>query len=299
MEDDFRARAKADFVRLLEQYRRVERWIKRAEQVNQKAIIPAMNELRYASRQLYNALNLFDRTVDLTPGQKSSISKRLIITEQYLLNAEHDIWDAIVSYYDKVIRKLDDEFGISSIAILFPGYPMLRAKRTECLALIEEAREFYERRGLIYGQLRTNYFPHFLESHEALLDAEIAAREVKEKLTVELTRERAKTTRLERVNLGLGIFAAVVGVLSLIGIPLSVYLWLWAKEDYCEVHAKDKYLGVVCNYAPTKTHVAASRKDLVIDMPLPIAGEVHRLAALHRQRSYAVHLIATCGEPQF
>ena len=46
--DDFRLKAKADFVRLLEQHRQVERWIKRAEQVNQKAIIPAMNELRYA-----------------------------------------------------------------------------------------------------------------------------------------------------------------------------------------------------------------------------------------------------------
>jgi hypothetical protein len=27
-------------------------------------------------------------------------------------------------------------------------------------------------------------------------------------------------------------------------------------------------------------------------MPLPVAGEVHALAALHRQRGHAVHLIA-------
>lgn len=27
-------------------------------------------------------------------------------------------------------------------------------------------------------------------------------------------------------------------------------------------------------------------------MPLPIAGEIHALAALHRQRRYAAHLIA-------
>jgi len=247
MIDDFRSRAKADFARLLEQHRRVERWIKRAELVNQKAIIPAMNELRYASRQMHNALMLFDNSL-LSPGQQSSISKRLIIAEQYLLNAEHDIWDAIVGYYDRVIRNLDNEYGISTVAVLYTDYPMLRAKRTECLSLIEEAREFYERRPDIYGRLRTEYFPIFLAGHDRLLDAEISARESREQLQVELAREKARSTRLERINVALGIFGAGVSVL---GIFLSVYLWLWAKEDYCEAHQHD-ILGAVCSYAPVK-----------------------------------------------
>jgi uncharacterized protein YdcH (DUF465 family) len=247
--DDFRLKAKADFVRLLEQHRQVERWIKRAEQVNQKAIIPAMNELRYASRQLYNALQLFDGS-DLTPGIKSSIKKRLIIAEQYLLNAEHDIWDAIVGYYDRVIRKLDDEFGISTIAILFPGYPMLREKRFECLELITEAREFYERRSVIYCRLRTEYFPLFVDAHNDLLDAEISARESRERLRVELERAHARASRLEKVNLGLGIFGAVAGLFTIIGVILSVYLWLWARDEYCEVYSQRKVLGAICRLAP-------------------------------------------------
>jgi hypothetical protein len=251
MDDDFRSRAKADFARLLEQHRQVERWIKLAEQVNQKAIIPAMNELRYASRQLYNALHLFDDDgSELTPGTKSSITKRLVIAEQYMLNAEHDIWDAIVGYYDRVILKLDNEFGISAIAILFPGYPILRVKRSECLKLITEAREFYDRRSVIYGRLRTEYFPYFVAIHNDLLDAEIAARESRARLEVELARERARTTLLGRVNLGLGIFSAVTGLISLIGIPLSVYLWLWAREDFCEAYRDREYIGAVCRLAP-------------------------------------------------
>lgn len=240
--DDFRLKAKAEFVRLLEQYRQVERWIKRAEQVNQKAIIPAMNELRYASRQLYNALYLFDQT-DLTPAQERAIDKRLIIADQYLLNAEHDIWDAIVGYYDRVILKLDTEYGISAIAVVYPGYPALRVLRSESQELITEAREFYERRADIYGRLRTHYFPYFLANHNQLLDAEIAARESQEKLKVELARAHAKASRLEKFN-------TVLGIIGAIGVVLSIYLWLWAREDFCEAYNGKNALGAICKLAP-------------------------------------------------
>jgi hypothetical protein len=78
------------------------------------------------------------------------------------------------------------------------------------------------------------------------------ARQATTSLSFSVSNRACKTTRLERINFGLAIFAAVVGVLSLIGLPLSIYLWLWAKDDYCEVHGRDKYLGVVCAYAPPK-----------------------------------------------
>jgi hypothetical protein len=127
---------------------------------------------------------------------------------------------------------------------------MLRVKRSECLELITEAREFYDRRSLIYGLLRTEYFPYFVANHNDLLDAEIAARESRERLQVDLARARAKANRFEKVNLWLGIFGAVAGLFTIIGVILSVYLWLWARDDYCEAYSQRKYLGAICRLAP-------------------------------------------------
>ncbi len=120
----------------------------------------------------------------------------------------------------------------------------------ECLDLITEAREFYERRSVIYGRLRTEYFPYLVASHNDLLDAEIAARESRARLEVELAREQARTTLLGRINLGLGIFDAVAGLFTILGVILSVYLWLWARDDYCEAYSQRKYLGAICRLAP-------------------------------------------------
>src|ERR1700730_14662984 len=113
MDDDFRRRATDDIARLLAQWRVVEFWIKKAEQINKQALIPAINELRYASRQLFNAIVVM-RNEPLTEAQKSIIRRRIIIAEQYLYNAEHDIADAITGFYDELTEDLDHEFGRSS-----------------------------------------------------------------------------------------------------------------------------------------------------------------------------------------
>jgi hypothetical protein len=157
---------------------------------------------------------------------------------------------AVTIVNDRVIFKLDNEYGVSAIALVYPNYPALRVARTECLDLITEAREFYERRAVIYGRLRTEYFPYFLDNHNQLLDAEIAAREARERLQVELTRARAHTSRLEKWNFRLAIFGALSGFIGIAGVVLSIFLWLWAKDDYCEAYRDHKYLGAICRLAP-------------------------------------------------
>ena len=94
-EEEFRAKAKADISCLLDKWKTVELWIKRAEQINGSAMIPAINELRYASRQLFNAIHLYDKA-PIAIEEREKIKKRIIISEQYLLNSEHDISDVTV-----------------------------------------------------------------------------------------------------------------------------------------------------------------------------------------------------------
>lgn len=51
------------------------------------------------------------------------------------------------------------------------------------------------------------------------------------------------------------------------------------------------HLSAVAEIYPDKLRVDSIAK-LVRNVPLPLAGEVQALAALHRQSGYAAHLIA-------
>ncbi len=117
MEDTFRACVREDLARLLSHWNTIEFWIKRAEQVNKKAVIPAINELRYASRQLFQAVKLFQNE-EFSDGDKSVIRKRIIIAEQYLLNADHDVCDAIVGFFDENIEYLDKRYGLPYFSMI-------------------------------------------------------------------------------------------------------------------------------------------------------------------------------------
>lgn len=245
MDEEFRRRAEADFARLLIQYRTVEFWIKRAEQINKLAVIPAINELRYAARQLFNAQRLFVRD-PLSEGERRVIQKRLIIAEQYFYNAEHDIWDAIFSHFDILISDLDSQYGTAAIAVVYPGFPLLKQRRDECFELIAEARQYYDRRATIYSRLRDDLFPYFVSSLPLLSQAEISARDAKSQIETELVRSRARIGRLERLNTGLGVFSAIVSVIGLISIPLSIFLWVWAKDDFCDAYGSRTYFKMVC-----------------------------------------------------
>jgi len=243
MDGDFRRRAMNDVARLLSHWSTIEFWLKKAEQINNEAVIPAINELRYASRQIFNAIRVLEKS-ELTEGDKSVINRRLIIGEQYLYNAEHDICDAVVTFYHEVISDLDNEFGPTAITILFPEYPLLKQRVQECERLILETRRNYDRRGPIYATLRENHFPHLLDAHRRLIEAEVGARETRAEKDRELMLAQAKITILSW-------FGLIAGLASVIAIPLSIYLWTFAYGDYCNLHGKNAALGFICPSVPS------------------------------------------------
>ena len=175
MSDAFRSRASEDLARLLVHWRTIEFWIKRAEQINGEAVIPAINELRYASRQIFQAVKLLGKNT-LNPGECHVIEKRLIIAEQYLLNADHDVCDAIISFFAENIKHLDSNYGVSNISVFFVEYPALRRRIKECYDLIANSRGEYDDRKKNYGDIRSNHFVHILEAYQHLIDAEVSAK---------------------------------------------------------------------------------------------------------------------------
>jgi hypothetical protein len=238
MPDDFRAEVRQELDELLSYWREIELWIKRAEQVNGRAVIPAINELRYASRQLFNAMRIFEKP-ELTPGDKHAIQRRFAITSQYLHNADHDVCDAIIGFYRGIVSSLDDIYGPTNITLRFPEYPLLRKVLNEGESLVADSRKDYEARKNNYGRLKREHIPHLIDSYNKLLDAEVSAKEEQERVQIEVRKAEAKAQIY-------GWFAILGTGASIISIPLSVYLWISLPQDFCKTHSTQFIARSVC-----------------------------------------------------
>lgn len=236
--DDFRLSVREELSELLSYWREIELWIKRAEQVNGRAVIPAINELRYASRQLFNAMRILEKTT-LTPGDKRVIQRRFDITKQYLHNADHDVCDAIIGFYRGVVSTLDEAYGPTAITLLFPEYPFLKKVLNESEGLIAESRKDYESRANSYKQLKKDHIPHLIDSYTKLLDAEVSAKEEQERVENEIRKTEARAKIY-------GWWAVAGTAASLISVPLSIYLWVSLPQDFCKTHSKQFIARNIC-----------------------------------------------------
>lgn len=263
---EFRKRVKDELEPLLVHWRTIEFWIKRAEQVNKKALIPAINELRYASRQLFQVVRLLEKD-SLSAGDKHVINKRLIIAEQYLLNADHDICDSVVGYYEANIEYLDITYGISAIAMFYVEYPKIREHIKACGKLIADSRGEYDDRKKNYDDLRRNHFPHLISAHEHITNAEVQAKAAKEQTERELTIARGRIKTMEKIT----IAGTVFGLAGLSGLPLSVGLWLVSPKAFCAASSGYAIANSMCAYAAKYESPSANTPSTgaIQDAPAP------------------------------
>ncbi|MGH6925164.1 MAG: hypothetical protein ACRED5_15635 [Propylenella sp.] len=201
--------------RLLVYWRTIERGIKKAEQISGNAMIPAINELRYASRQIYFGILAYAKPM-LNDGDKSVIRKRIIIAEQYLLNADHDTLDATITFFREAISRVNNLYGRPEIILHFPEYPLLCQIVEQCEALILQTRGEYEKRKQNYDRIRNEYLDSLVGYFRKLESAEVNAEYNKRKLERELVIARGKTTIWR-------IFTAVGALGTLLGLVL--YAW--------------------------------------------------------------------------
>jgi hypothetical protein len=247
--DQFRQRASEELAQLLTYWKTIELWIKKAERVNGKAVIPAINELRYASRQIFQAVRLLEKQ-NLDERDKKTIEKRLIIGHQYLMNADHDVCDSIISFYAENIKHLDDTYGISEMSVCFVEYPMLRDRVRTCYDLVIGSRGEYNNRQVNYAEIRNNHFLHIIDLHKQLVDAEVSAKAQRERLERQVTIAQGSRDFLFWFTVG-------TGVVALLAFPLSIYLWLNGPQSFCKRHASQAAFSYVCSLAaPDEAPVA-------------------------------------------
>jgi hypothetical protein len=250
MNGEERMRASEELARLLDYWKEIEFWIKKAEQVSGEAVIPAINELRYASRQIFQAVRLLQNEA-LSEDDIQMIKRRLTVGEQYLINADHDVCDAIVTYFATHIRRLDNAYGKAKITTFFIEYPSLRQRVIDCYNLIANSRGEYNDRQKNYGEIRSNHFTHILDCNQKLIDAEVSAKIEKYELERELVIVKGRINIMEKFNI-------VTGLCTIIAIPLAIYLWMVGPKSFCASHSGDVVFGYLCRFAATDDSSAAN-----------------------------------------
>ena len=231
MTGEFRKEAKQTLGRLLTYWHTIEVWLKKSEQISSAAVIPAINELRYASRLLYNAVRIYGK-YRLSPGDRSALSRRLILAEQYLLNADHDIGDAITAFYRGEIELVQSEFTAPLMRQYFPEFDHFCALVAMCDELILNSRYDYDARAANYRKLREVHVEELKALYPKLIDAHALARYEKQKLEIELARARARADFL-------AWFGVVAGVIAIAGTAFSIYAWFEPASVFCRWHTND------------------------------------------------------------
>ena len=226
MSDKFCEEARKRFASLMPYWRNIEQWIKRSEQINRRAVIPAINELRYAARQLFYAQIVFAKDV-LTDVEKKHVIKRLAIAEQYMTNADHDIVDGVVTFYNGVIDDIEGKYGRSAIIDHYPRFPLLKEKLKECEDLISDARRDYEKRYDNYSLIRNEHFPMLIKEYDFLLDAEVSAQETKNRINRKLEIAEGKANILW--------WASVTGwIVAVAALIFGYFAWTTTYEEFCK-----------------------------------------------------------------
>ena len=224
----------AQLIALYRQWNEVQGNLKQAEQINQLAVIPAVNELRYAGRILVHVLAsgqcgvdlAGEAAVDLTAeaaergadiaqqGDASdeldemSLHEAIIVARQYLKNAQHDISDSLIYFFQQRVDELNGRYGAASIIANFKQYGEMVEKLKSCRELVIASRTDLSKRDANYKEIRKNS-EFLIENYFVLDKADVF-------IAIEVERYRTTITKLK--------FATATLSVLLIGLAIICYL---------------------------------------------------------------------------
>ncbi len=201
MANAFRTEKLEEVKELLRYWQQIEKWLKKADHYHGKALIPAINELRYAGRQLFYAIQMLDISDEHTEIEKKHIGKRIVIAEQYLQNADHDIVDSIVGTLIKETALLNTQFGKAEVTTYFPGYPKLCLDLETTKTLIQDTRHDILKRREAYQSIRADHMERFIvvgkELEAAAVEATVRAKKLQFALEQRETELKENELKLE------------------------------------------------------------------------------------------------------
>lgn len=188
---------------LLGDWNRIQGRLKRAEQISQLAVVPAINEIRYAGRMLVAALSGLSK--DEANGVPS-IDDALVSARQYLKNADHDISDALVYYFQDRVDEINRTFGAKSVVDRYPDYQKLLDNLERCRKLVIASRADLSNRDKNYSDIA--------EVVERIIDEYFILDKADVFMSLEIAKHKRKLT----------IFQGLSALLALISIALLTIL---------------------------------------------------------------------------
>ena len=196
---------------LCNEWNKAERYIKQAEQIEEKVPLASINELRYAGRRLIEAFAEIDRSAGgEAPPEEQERSYRHM--EALLQDAEfnchrarHDAVDAAVS---KIALDLDEaayRIGYTAILNVFRDMSEFVSLLSEVQSRIAASREDRSQRDTIYAAIEEAPFQRILELYKQFRANE------------NLMKAQARNERWKRVaGYGIGVIGIIIGLIGIL-----------------------------------------------------------------------------------
>jgi hypothetical protein len=194
--------------RIANRWNIIEERIKDIQNIDLTVFVPAINELRYAGRKIVDCWMIQqDESMDEGTRQRE-IEQVLIVVEQYIENADHDLTDCMCVLLNFKLMEMVELYSITDLAKFHPDIFEVVERVRNVNDTIAESRRTRLRRNEIYDDLEKNHIPYIKLKYNAIKISE------KTLETERIIRKRRKRARLifDAVCLALGIFGALAVV---------------------------------------------------------------------------------------
>lgn len=140
------------------EWKKSERCIKQAEQINNAVVFPAIKELRYAGRRLVDALYLL-----ATDGDKKKALEYMLDAKFDSNRARHDAVDAIVSKIAIDIEGILKSVGAKTVISKFPKFGEMIRLLNSIRIKVATSRGTVENRDAAYDEIEQTDMNHLVE----------------------------------------------------------------------------------------------------------------------------------------
>jgi hypothetical protein len=146
-------------------WNKVELRMKQIELLRREALYATINELRYTGRKVADVLIL------VAEGDKDSaaIERDLIVAENYLINADHDLTDAAIMFVGLQVQRVFERHGKKKAVECIPKFDELFAFLEEAKAIVVESRGDRRNRIASYTRLAELHVPKLIELYGELI----------------------------------------------------------------------------------------------------------------------------------
>lgn len=190
-------------------WNKIEKRAKAAEQFRGESIIAAINEMRYAGRRIVDAWAILQDPSGIS-GREDELEEHLVLAKNYLINADHDITDAVCFIVIKRVSLVVSEYGVLRVSTVYPGFPDDYRIVREAKEIVQCSREDRATRLAEYDKLANDYLPKLEALYLQLVES--SALSVHDKATGILKDTWDKLDLLQ----GIALIGAVAGVLALL-----------------------------------------------------------------------------------